>query len=36
MEFFLTPKAIKVCYGSVEIAGDNQKLDILCELMDME
>tara|TARA_B100000161_G_scaffold245301_1_gene200137 strand:+ start:130 stop:561 length:432 start_codon:yes stop_codon:yes gene_type:complete len=26
----------EVCYGSVEIAGDNQKLDILCELIDQE
>ena len=26
----------EVCYGSMEIAGDNQKLDILCEMIDQE
>ena len=26
----------EICYGSVEIAGDNQKLDILCEIIDQE
>ena len=26
----------EVCYSSVEIAGDNQKLDILCEIIDQE
>ena len=26
----------EVCYGSVVIAGDSQKLDILCEIIDQE
>ena len=26
----------EVCYGSMEIAGDNQKLDVLCEIIDQE
>ena len=26
----------EVCYGSIEIAGDNENLDILCEITDQE